>query len=266
MMRRFGLIWILTLVWGAVQMPSVHAVVLVQQTSGQFAFEAESYTTLTGTGWERITTTTGTKTLPGGSNAVGDALYSRNGGSPSSFATYSLQFIADGTYYVYSRYSMYDIVSGAPSPPGYGNEDSFHIARDLGLAPAIGGGADVDWYAQHLSPQGHLPADSPTPNPNDGRFFYWDEAQLSGTSTNPLTFTITGASATTPVDVTFSIGNREGGVTLDRFVFSTTRLNTSISAGNSATLDGIASVPEPSRAVFSMVALVLAVGIRRRDV
>lgn len=234
------------------------AATLIQQQADVFAFEAEDYSSLTGSHWSVITTTTGLKTLPDGSNVTGNALYAHNGGSPSSFATYDLQFTANGTYYLYTKYSMYD--RAASDPPSYGNEDSFYLPRDFSLAAALGGGVDVDWYSQHLSPNGTTPNN----NPNEGMFFFWDEAQLSGSSTSPLTFTITGASESTPVNVSFTIGNREGGLALDRFIFSTTRLNSSITAGNSTTLDGIASVPEPGRGMLMMVGFVLAFMSRRR--
>lgn len=236
---------------------------LLQQEAGTFAFEAEDYSTLTGSNWSTISTTAGQKLIPDGSNAVGDAIYANNGGSPTSFVTYDLQFIADGTYYIYTKYSMYD--RSTSDPPSYGNEDSFFIARDFGIAAALGGGADTDWFAQHVPSQGHLPSDSPTPNPNEGLYFYWDEGQLSGTSTSPLTFVVSGASEETPLSVTFTIGNREGGLALDRFVFSTTRLNSDISGGNSTILDGIASAPEPSRGMFLLLALVGLIARRTRQ-
>jgi len=236
--------------------------VLLQQEAGVFAFEAEDYSSLTGSGWSVITTSGGTQTIPTGSNVVGDALYTHGGGSPSSFATYDLQFTSDGTYYVFTKYSMYDRSNSTP-PPSYGNEDSFYLPRDLGIAAATGAGQDNDWYAQHLPSQGHLPAASETPNPNEGQYFYWDMGQFSGDSTAALTFTVTGASVENPLDVTFTIGNREGGVAIDRFVLSTTNYNASINGGNSATLDGIASVPEPSRSLFILLALV-ALALRRR--
>jgi hypothetical protein len=158
---------------------------------------------------------------------------------------------------------MYD--RSNPTPPAtYGNEDSFYLPRDLGIAAATGAGQDNDWYAQHLPSQGHLPSASATPNPNEGQYFYWDQGQYSGSSTAALTFTVSGASVENPLAVTFTIGNREGGVAIDRFVLSTTNYNSSITAGNSATLDGIASVPEPSRALLLMMALVGVVGMRRR--
>ncbi len=236
-------------------------VTLMQQEAGSFAFEAENYTTLTGTNWSTITTTSGLKTIPNGSNVVGDALYTHNSGSPNAFATYDLQFIADGTYYIYTKYSMYD--RSTTTPASYGNEDSFYLPAEFNLPAAVGGGADVDWYTQALASLGHQPSYGTAPNPNEGMYFYWDEGQLSGSSTSPLTFVVSGASAENPLSYTFTIGNRESGVAIDRFVLSTTRLNSSITGGNSTTLDGIASVPEPSRTFLSLLAL-SAMGLRRR--
>jgi hypothetical protein len=241
---------------------SSFAATLIQSQAGTFAFEAEDYSVLTGSQWSLITTTDGLKTIPEGSNVVGDALYTHNGGSPNSFATYDLQFIADGTYYLYTRYSMYDRTT--PTQNSYGNEDSFYLPRDFGLAADVGEGAEKDWYMQGLSTQGHFPSNTATPNPNEGMYFYWDEANITGTPSSLLTFKISGASVDNPQSVTFTIGNRESGVALDRFVFSTTRLSSSISGGNSSTLDGIASVPEPSRSVLMLAALGACILRRRR--
>lgn len=241
--------------------PLASGAVLLQQQADVFAFEAESYSSLTGSGWSVISTSGGTQTIPSDSNVTGTALYTHGGGSPGAFATYDLQFTSDGTYYIFTKYSMYDRTNATP-PPSYGNEDSFYLPRALGIAAATGAGENNDWYAQHLAPQGHLPSASTTPNPNEGKYFYWDLGQYSGSSTAPLTFTISGASVENPLAVTFTIGNREGGVAIDRFVFSKT--NYSISGGNSATLDGIASVPEPSRALLLTMAVLGAVGMRRR--
>jgi hypothetical protein len=239
-----------------------HAATLIQQNAGSFAFEAEDYSTLTGSNWSTISTTTGIQTLPNGTDAVGDAIFTR-GGNLNSFATYDLQFTQDGTYYLYTRYSMYDLVVNDAA--SYGNEDSFFLARDFGIAAAAGAGADNDWLNQGLSNHGHRPANHANPNPNEGKFFYWDEATLSGSSTEILTYIVSGASEDNPLNLSFTISNRETGVAIDRFVFSTTRLNGSISGGRSATLDGIASVPEPSRAVLCLFGLGLLLTRRRAN-
>ncbi|MEN3943325.1 PEP-CTERM sorting domain-containing protein [Prosthecobacter sp. SYSU 5D2] len=239
--------------------PFAYSATLLQQDAGYFAFEAEDYSTKNNANWSTISTTTGTVTLPDGTNAVGDAIYNSGGGGLTSFVTYDLQFTTDGTYYLYTRYSMYDrTVNDAAS---YGNEDSFYVARNFGIDDTSGGGADVDWYNQGLSNQGHRPANNASPNPNEGQFFYWDEATLSPVST-VHSYVVSGASEENPLDVTFTIANREAGVAIDRFVFSTTRI--SLTGGNSPTLDGIASVPEPSRALLSFLALGFLLTRRRR--
>lgn len=242
--------------------PLSYAATLLQQEAGTFAFEAEDYSVTNNGNWSTISTTSGVQTLPDGSNAIGDAIYNSGGGAITAFVSYDLQFTTDGTYYLYTRYSMYDrTVNDAAS---YGNEDSFYVARDFSIAAAAGAGADNDWYTQALSNQGHRPANNVSPNPNEGEFFYWDEAQFSGSSTAVLTYIVSGASEENPLDVTFTIANREAGVAIDRFVFSTTRLNGTISSGNSAALDGIASVPEPSRALITFLGLGLLLTWRRR--
>lgn len=147
-----------------------HGAVLVQQNTGNLAFEAEHYDSLSGTGWKTITSSSGVKLLPSGSNAVGGALYG-DSGTLQSFATYNLQFTSDGTYYLYLRYSMYDITNpNDGTAPSYGNEDSFLVAGTFNQN--IGTGSEnVQWFAQHLNAQGRTPPSHANPNPNEGMYF-----------------------------------------------------------------------------------------------
>lgn len=234
--------------------PFAFGATLLQQEAGVLAFEAENYTSLTGNNWSVITTDSGIKTLPQGTNAVGSALYNNAGGNLNSYATYELQFTHDGEYFLYTRYSMYD----RTNPESYGNEDSFFLPRAFNQPAAPGAGADTDWYVQTLSGRGH----NPTTNPNEGLYFYWDQAQIGANSSDPVhSYTISGASVENPVTVTFTVATREQGVTLDRFIFSTSQY--SMSTGQNAALDAIASVPEPSRALLILVTLG-ALSMRRR--
>ena len=226
--------------------------VLVQQNASYFAFEAENYDTLTpntGTSaWTVITTTTGPKLLPSDTAAVGGAaLYSQ--GSDSNYATYRLQFTSNGTYYFYSRFSFFD----RNGDSSYGNEDSYYIA-DAFNQSAVAGGV---WHEQHTG--GSFP--------NEGKTFFWDEGnkmKTDGANRVPdgvHTYTITGASEASPVEVTFTIRGREPGMTLDRFIFSKTQYNPST---QNAILDGFASVPEPSRALLIAMALTMTIMRRKR--
>lgn len=228
---------------------------LVQQNPGNLAFEAEAYHTLTGTGWTNISLSSGVKTLPAGSNVIGTAIYA-NGTGLSSFANYQMQFTSNGTYYVYARYSMYEITDTV----SYGNEDSFFLPKALNQATSALGGEHVDWYANHVASNGH----APTVNANEGSKFYWKQGVDSAPSGTPvaLVYTITGASEANPVTVTFSVAPRERGFVLDRFVFTTTPVT--LTGGDSAVLNAIASVPEPSRIILLMAGVLGLMAVRRR--
>lgn len=239
---------------------TVHAsgATFLQQEAGVLAFEAENYSSLTGSNWSVITTDSGLKTLPEGTNAVGDALYNHSGGNLNSYATYELQFTHDGEYFLYTRYSMYDRTTPANGSASYGNEDSFFLPESFNQDAVPGVPSGTGWYVQTLSSRGY----NPESNPNEGMYFLWDQAQKGAGSSDPVhSYVISGASAENPVTVTFTISNRENGVALDRFVFSTSQYSTS--TGLNSSLDAIASVPEPSRALLTCLALG-AVFIRRR--
>lgn len=226
--------------------------VLVQQNASYLAFEAEDYDSLTPStgGWTVVTTTTGPKLLPSDTAAVGGAaLYSQAG--DSSYATYRLQFTSNGTYYLYSRFSFFN----RNGDTSYGNEDSFNLPDVFGQGATAANG-EV-WHEQHTG--GTFP--------NEGKTFFWDEAnkmKTDGANRVPdgvHTYTITGASEATPVEVTFTIRGREAGMTLDRFIFTTTQYNPST---QNAILNDFASVPEPSRALLIAMALTMTIMRRKR--
>lgn len=224
------------------------APLLLQENPTSLAFEAEDYTTLSSSSYQVITQSSGSNVLPAGTNAAGSALYIHSGAG-NTYATYNLSFTADGIYYLYGRYSMYD----RTDPSSYGNEDSYYTPPAFNLTADSNDITDT----QHLNLQGA----NPTTNPNEGLYFYWDEANTEGTST-PRTFTIAGASTLAPVAVTFSIRSRENGVALDRFAFITTRQT--ITAGDSVTLNSLASAPEPSGVLLLGSGMMVIFGRRRR--
>jgi hypothetical protein len=229
--------------------------VLLQQQAGYLAFEAEDYSVLTSAAYEVITTTSGTVTLPANTNAQGGALYNHN--APTAYATYNLAFTTDGTYYLYSRYSMFNRTVSTPTD-SYGNEDSFYTASAFNLATNT---TLSSWDTQHLNTAGYSPATTP----NEGQFFFWDEANASDVAGLPVpdarTFIIDGASEATPVEVTFSVRIREPGVALDRFAFVDSEQT--LTGSNSTYLNGLQSAPEPSRALMLLAGL-WAVAWRRR--
>jgi hypothetical protein len=222
------------------------AAVLQQMTSGVLAFEAEDFSSLTtgatGSAYSVITTSSGAKNLPAGTEAVGSGLFaSRVGASEDGFVTYQLSFTSNGTYYLYTRYSFFE-VSGNNE---YYQEDSYYSPTAFGQAANTSG----TWNNESLSVLDY----TPNGNPNEGRYFLWDQ----GTST----YTVTGASVDNPFTTTFTVRMREGGVVFDRFVFTTTFQT--LTAGRSDVLDGIASVPEPARAMLIVLGGMMMV-IRRR--
>lgn len=227
----------------------LNAAIIYQQETGVLAFEAEDSPSLStigsGSMFHVITTSTGVRTLPADTQAVGGSgIYAHRTGGEVGFATYQLAFTSDGNYYLYARYSNMEVSDNS----GYGNEDSYYSPKVFNQPPST---VESEWNNESLSAQGH----SPLLNPNDGKYFYWDKGASS--------YSITGASEESPVFVEFTIRIREGGVVLDRFVFSTT--NYTLSGGVNTALDAIVSVPEPDKTVLSALALMgLIMGRRRK--
>lgn len=237
---RAGLLWVVVMVC------RVDAAVLYQQTAGVLAFEAESDVVLTpgptGSNFSVITSSSGVKVLPVGSNAVGGAIYAhRVATAENGYATYQLAFTSDGTYHLYARYSFFEVSTNT----GYGNEDSYYSPTSWGQAPTMEGA----WNNESLGTYDY----HPLTKPNEGMVFLWDK----GAST----YVISGASEASPVVVDFTVRVREGGVALDRFVFTTTTY--ALTSNQSAALDEIVSVPEPGKAVLGLLGL-LGICVRRR--
>ncbi|QNN22705.1 PEP-CTERM sorting domain-containing protein [Planctomycetales bacterium ZRK34] len=165
-----------------------------------------------------------------GATTLGDTTSS----PPTHLATYSLTFDTAGTYYLYLRF-VTDTQGNDPGNSSGNLSDSLYIAADFGSSPAsftnINGLADVS-------------------SPN-----VYDWASLSTWSGHASSDTGSTYTVAAPGTLSFVIGGREGGLTLDAFVFSTDG-NLSHSALN------LLVVPEPSTAaLFGLASLVM---LRRR--
>ncbi len=150
--------------------------------------------------------------------------------------TYQVQFAKAGTYYLYMRFTMFE---NGGNEANYLNEDSFFVPPDFGKDP------QTDWplsdrggYAEGCCDGGFLTikeAGEPvnhSAGDEAGRAFWegnfhWNEL-LSSQFLNPETqgeprfrfkYEVTESQVGKPLD--FTISYREGGVTIDLFLFST---------------------------------------------
>jgi len=188
------------------------------------ALEAENYASITHNAGTKdwivvstaspITSPVGNDVIPVGSNVSGgEALLADYGISGhGSTVTYQIKFDQGGTYRMYVRYSMYE--SGT-APTNYGNEDSFYRPNGFNQLPPTG---DTNIVSGFLATYG------------EGNY---------GWLNTGASYTVSAAEAGASL-VTFSLDNRENGLTLDRIVFSTsTGLDSAAldALANGATLD-----------------------------
>ncbi len=224
-------------------------------------FEAEDFDANEGTindelAWKTVDTTTtlttayGTTVLPADTNASGGtAMYAPNANfSAEGKLTYNLTFKTEGTYYGYIRYSFFENGSSTTS---YGNEDSIFVSDAFGQV--VGTAAENTF---DLSQRGI------TPDSGEWEGTYrWQQIQVRVPDTNPQEFTdlpfeILSSDLNQPV--TFQIGTREGGVSVDYILFSTNDVL------SDSELDQLMAVPEPSSMMLLAVGLAVAAGCFRR--
>jgi hypothetical protein len=152
--------------------------------------------------------------------------------------TYKVQFSQPGTYYLYMRFTMFENGGNVAS---YANEDSFFVPPDFGKDP------QTDWplprggYAEGCcdlagflyikdDPAGfrvnHNTEDENTQKYWEGNFHYnqlissqFDNPDTTGEPNVPFKYEVTADRVGKPLD--FTISYREGGVTVDFFLFST---------------------------------------------
>jgi len=196
-----------------------------QGTGGNFvALEAEDFTSITHnsgtTDWIVVSTASpisspvGNDVIPAGSNVSGgEALLADYGISGhGSTVTYQIKFDQGGTYRMYVRYSMYE--SGT-APTNYGNEDSFYRPNGFNQLPPAGDTNIVSGFSSTYV---------------EGNY---------GWLNTGVNYTVSAGDAGASF-VTFSLDNRENGLTLDRIAFSqSTGLNSAAldALANSASLD-----------------------------
>ena len=224
-------------------------------------FEAENFDANEGTindelAWKTVDTTTtlttayGTTVLPADTNASGGtAMYAPNANfRAEGKLTYNLTFKTEGTYYGYIRYSFFENGSSTTS---YGNEDSIFVSDAFGQV--------VDTDAENtfdLNQRGIIPASGEW----EGTY-RWQQIQVRVPNTSPQEFTdlpfeVLASDLNQPV--TFQIGTREGGVSVDYIVFSTNDVL------SDSELDQLMAVPEPSTMMLLVVGLAVAAGCFRR--
>jgi len=151
--------------------------------------------------------------------------------------TYKVQFATPGTYYIYMRFTMFE---NGGNLNHYLNEDSFFVPPDFNKDP------QTDWplprggYTEgccglagylHIAEPGSGGVRTDHGNPTDTNYwegnFHWNELRSSQFN-NPLTqgeqnlrFTYTVTPEMVGVAQNFTISYREGGTTIDLFLFST---------------------------------------------
>jgi hypothetical protein len=151
--------------------------------------------------------------------------------------TYQVQFATPGTYYLYMRFTMFE---NGGNEAHYLNEDSFFLPPDWGKDP------QTDWplsdrggYAEGCcDAAGYLYIPEAGVRVNHGAGdeagraywegnFHWNQlissqflnAETQGEPNVPFKFVVTDAQVGQPLD--FTISYREGGTTIDLFLFST---------------------------------------------
>jgi len=158
-------------------------------------------------------------------------------GQHTDKVTYKVQFAKAGTYYLYMRFTLFE---NGGNPANYLNEDSFYVPPDFGKDP------QTDWplsdrggYTEGCCDGGFLTIrekglDPVTRNAGDdaGRAywegnFHWNElsssqflnAETQGQPRLRFRYEVKADQVGKPLD--FTISYREGGVTVDLFLFST---------------------------------------------
>src|ERR1051325_2162686 len=151
--------------------------------------------------------------------------------------TYQVQFANAGTYYLYMRFTMFE---NGGNLANYLNEDSFFVPPDWGKDPQTdwplsdrGGyiegccdGSGFLWIKENGTKVNHSVGDEAGRLFWEGNF-HWNELSTSqflspdtqGAPNVRIKYEVTAEEVGKPLD--FTISYREGGVTIDAFLFST---------------------------------------------
>ena len=172
------------------------ATIIIQKPNSNYlAFEAEGLATIIA-GTPETWVSTNDAAASGGT-----ALYAsgnnETGTSPHSFAQYSLKFSTPGTYSLYYRWKADPARTAGDAFTG----NSFQVANEFG---AISTPGDQAPFHVALSNGGSAPSDN---------VFDWTREDVA--------YTVSQADVSAAVPLIFTIGTREAGMTIDRFVFST---------------------------------------------
>jgi len=207
---------------------NTNATVIVQGSGSSYvAFEGDTTGTIiagTPESWvstNEPTASAGTALYADGTNSTGN--------SPHSFAQYSVRFATAGTYYLYYRWRA----DPARTAGDAFTANSFQVANTFGAFSTPG----------DLTPF-HVAASNGGSAPTDNVFDWSREAD-----TAIYTVTPTDVSSATPL--IFTIGTREAGMTIDRFVFSTEAALTDAQLDALANSGTTPTAPQLARAVGS---------------
>src|SRR5438046_2405333 len=186
------------LVLGICSLCTSNAVVIVQPAAATFvAFEADSTATIiagTPESWvstNDVAASGGTALYASGANSTGN--------SPHSFAQYSIRFATPGTYYLYYRWKA----DAARTGGDVFTANSSQIPNQFGAYSTPG----------DLTPF-HVSASNGSQAPTNNTFYWQGEA-------DPNTYTVNPADVGAAAPLVFTVGTREAGMVIDRFILST---------------------------------------------
>lgn len=156
-----------------------------------------------------------------GNNSTGD--------SPHSFAQYSIQFAKAGTYYLYYRWKA----DAARTAGDAFTANSTWFGATFGAYSTKG---DQSTYYRSSSNDATAPADN---------VFEWRREPET------VTYTVGAAEAAAGAPLVFTIGTREAGMAIDRFVFSTSSTLTGAELDALVNSGATPTAPKLDRAVGS---------------
>lgn len=208
--------------------PQLHAATIIQGAGGAaIAFEAEGNPTIiAGTPTTWVTT----NDAPA---SAGAALYidgtTATGTAPQGFAQYQIKFAAAGTYAVYYRWKA----DPARTVADQFTANSFFVGGTFGSFLTPGTEGQVNFFRT---------SSNDINAPANGVYDWRTEA---------TTYTVTAAEVAAGVPLILTIGTREAGFTLDRWVFSTDAALTDAALDALPNSGAKVAAPEIARAVSS---------------
>ena len=179
--------------------PSTRAATIFQGSGSAYvSFEAETSATFVN-GTQTFWSLSDDAAASGG-KALAIAGMTDNGTSPHSFVQYQIKFAAPGTYNLYYRWKADPARTVADQFTG----NSCWIPNEFGALSTPGADAQASF---------HTAAANGTQAPGNNVYDWQREADTA-------TYTVTQAQVDAGVSLVFSVGSREAGMMLDRWVFS----------------------------------------------